>query len=90
MAVFGVTADAYNGVFLMVGSTLAFIKTFNTASATVELFEGPAPYTAAPTVATTTGFNSHDGSNGWFRLDGKGSAELRAAGSRWLNEPTAL
>jgi hypothetical protein len=64
-------ADANNGSFQMDGSTLAFIKTFNTASGTVELFERPAPYTPAPTVATATGFNSHDGGNGWFQLDGK-------------------
>ena len=50
---------------------LDFIKTKNTGSGKVELFEVPPPYTQAPTVATPTTFSPADADNGWFKLDGK-------------------
>jgi hypothetical protein len=65
-------ADANNGWFQMAGSTLVFIKTKNTGSGKVELFEIPGPdYKQAPSVATPTWFSPADANNGWFQLDGK-------------------
>ncbi len=64
-------ADANNGWFQMDGSTLVFIKTRNTGSGKVELFEIPPPYTEQPTVATPTWFSPADANNGWFQMDGK-------------------
>gem|GEM_PF-1586678 len=51
---------------------LDFIKTTNTGSGKVELFEIPGPnYQDAPTVATPTSFSPGDANNGWFQLDGE-------------------
>ncbi len=51
---------------------LEFIKTKNTQSVKVELFEIPDPnYESAPSVATPTWFSPGDANNGWFQMDGK-------------------
>ena len=50
---------------------LDFIKTKNTGSGKVELFEIPPPYTEQPTVATPTWFSPGDANNGWFQMNGK-------------------
>ena len=64
-------ADANNGTWQMDGSTLVFIKTHNTASGHIELFEVPGPnYKANPTVATPTYFSEADANNGTWQMDG--------------------
>ncbi len=61
--------DANNGWFQLDGSTLVFIKTKNTGSGKVELFEIPGPnYQRQPTVATPTWFSAGDANNGWFQM----------------------
>ena len=72
----GVSARAWrlvaglNFIHFKTKGILDFIKTKNTGSGKVELFEVPAPYTEQPTVATPTTFSPADANNGWFQMDG--------------------
>ena len=65
------TADQGNGWFQMVGNDLWFIKTRNTSTGKVEVFNRTAAsgYTQA-TTETATRFSTADQDNGWFQIVG--------------------